>query len=62
MIAPWLIFVFVTLGLLAGGGVEILAAPTDWVVRGTDAVTIMRAQTCAVNKAGALVNERLPGT
>ena len=48
MTAPWLLFLMVTLGLLSGGGLAILTAPTAWLVTGMDAPQIMRAQTCAL--------------
>jgi hypothetical protein len=48
MTAPWLLFCTLTLGLLAGGGVAVIAAPTAWLVSGLDAPEISRALTCAV--------------
>lgn len=48
MTQPWMFFVFVTLGLIQGGGVDVLQAPVRWFVTGMDAPTIMQAQTCAL--------------
>lgn len=48
MTAPWLLFLTVTLGLVSGGGVAILTAPTAWVVEGRNAPRIMQAQACAM--------------
>ena len=53
MIAPWLIFAFGVLGLIVGGGVEVIQAPTEWFVRGMDAPTIQQAQACAIDSMGA---------
>lgn len=48
MTQPWMFFVFVTLGLIQGGGIDVLQAPVRWLVSGMDAPTIMEAQTCAL--------------
>lgn len=48
MTQPWLLFLCVTLGLIAGGGVEVIAAPTRWLVSGLDAPRIIEAQVCAL--------------
>lgn len=48
MTQPWLLFLCVTLGLIAGGGTEILSAPTQWLVEGRNAPRIMQAQVCAL--------------
>lgn len=48
MTAPWTLFIGLTLGLLSGGGVAVLTAPTAWVVKGQNAARIMQAQTCAL--------------
>lgn len=48
MTQPWLLFLAVALGLLSGGGIEVIAAPTAWLTSGMDAPRIMRAQVCAV--------------
>lgn len=48
MTQPWLFFVFGTLGLIQGGGIEVLQAPVRWFVSGMDAPTIMQAQVCAL--------------
>ena len=48
MTAPWLLFLTVALGLISGGGLAILTAPTAWFVTGMDAPQIMQAQTCAL--------------
>ena len=49
MINPWLAFVAITLGLLQGGGVAVLQAPTRWLLTGLDAGDrVMPALACAV--------------
>jgi hypothetical protein len=48
MYFPWM-FVFLALGLIARGGIEIVAAPTAWFTQGLDAPGIMEAQVCAVS-------------
>lgn len=53
MTQPWLCFVAITLGLIQGGGIEVIQAPVRWLALGLDAPTIMQAQTCAV---GRLIN------
>ncbi|MCU0825885.1 MAG: hypothetical protein MUE52_00395 [Tabrizicola sp.] len=53
MTQPWLGFVAVTLGLIQGGGVEVIQAPVRWLVSGLDAPMIVQAQTCII---GRLIN------
>ena len=48
MFFPWM-FTFLLLGLISGGGIAILQAPTDWVTRGLDAPQIMEALQCVTS-------------
>ena len=48
MTQPWLLFICLTLGLVSGGGADVIAAPVRWVTSGMDAPRIMQAQTCAM--------------
>lgn len=48
MTQPWLLFICLTLGLIAGGGAAVITAPVAWVVAGMDAPKITTAQQCAV--------------
>jgi hypothetical protein len=47
MFFPWM-FAFLVLGLVAGGGIEVIAAPTRWATSGLEAPRIMEAQVCAL--------------
>lgn len=53
MTQPWLLFLAVALGLLSGGGIEVIAAPTAWLTAGMDAPKIIRAQQCAIETLAA---------
>lgn len=48
MTQPWLLFICLTLGLISGGGADVIAAPVRWVVSGMDAPRIVQAQVCAI--------------
>lgn len=48
MYFPWM-FAFLAIGLLAGGGVAVVAAPTRWLTAGMDAPTIMQAEACVIS-------------
>ena len=48
MTQPWLLFICLTLGLVQGGGADVIAAPVHWVVSGMDAPEIMTAQVCVI--------------
>lgn len=57
MTQPWLGFVVITLGLIQGGGVEVLGAPVRWVTTGVEArQQVQPALACAV----AAMQERGP--
>jgi hypothetical protein len=49
MTQPWLLFICLTLGLIAGGGTAVITAPTHWLTAGMDAPEIITAQQCAVS-------------
>ena len=49
---PWM-FAFLVLGLIAGGDVAVVGAPTAWVTSGLDAPRIMQAQACAIETLAA---------
>jgi hypothetical protein len=53
MTQPWLSFVAITLGLIQGGGVDVVQAPVRWLAAGLAAPDIMQVQTCVV---GRLIN------
>ena len=46
-------FAFLVLGLIAGGDVAVVGAPTAWVTSGLDAPRIMQAQACAIETLAA---------
>lgn len=51
MNAPFLIFVFFGLGLIAGAGTEIIQSPVRWVQTGVDGAAIMPIEACVVELA-----------
>jgi hypothetical protein len=48
MTGPYLLFCAVTLGLIAGGGVEAIQAPVRWWTASMDATDIIQAQVCVL--------------
>jgi hypothetical protein len=48
MTAPWLLFLSVTLGLIAGGGTEAVQAPVRLWTASMAATDIIPAQVCAL--------------
>jgi len=48
MLAPFAVFVFFTLGLIIGGGIEVVTASALWLSAGLTGADIVPVLTCTV--------------